>query len=142
MSLYPFVGVNAESRARRRWSQEENERLLWARDVEGKEWDEISQEIAGRSESGCKNHHYVLHSAASSNGNSDLSGGTFWSEEEDSKLRDLKKSKMNKTWIDVAAGLPGRSPRACETRHRNKNDPRKFSSKGKTFWNVIDWASK
>jgi hypothetical protein len=97
-----------------KWAEDEDIKLKYAVLTHGdKDWGAIAALVPGRTKGQCKNrwHHVLDPSIDRATGRT----GT-WSEDEDIKLKDAVQTHGGKNWDAVAAMVPGRATRQCQSR--------------------------
>lgn len=105
----------SQSKAPRRWTQEEDNLLLLSVQKHGaRNWKKIAEDVPGR------NHVQCLQRWRKALDPSVVKG--HWSPEEDEKLLALV-SENPKNWGHVAKGIEGRTAKQCRERFRNHLDP-------------------
>ena len=108
----PQKSVDTHRRKQRNWSPQE-EQLLVSLRAGGKDWDEVSKRLPGRSLWACqKRHGYIRHR----NGHGESCSGSSWTKTEVEDLMALVEREGTQ-WSKIAESFPGRSPEACRIRY-------------------------
>jgi hypothetical protein len=112
--------------SKRRWTLEEDTKLIDAVGEYGEDWGEVAAMIPGRTNLQCRARWLSSFDPVTTDGGTD--GGTEggykgkWTPEEDAKLNEAVE-KLGKDWIAVAALVPDRTKRQCRSRWVANLDP-------------------
>jgi myb proto-oncogene protein len=113
--------ITLEAGCTGKWVEDEDTKLKDAAETHGgKNWGAIATLIPGRTIKQCNNrwHDVVNPSIDQATG---LTGK--WTEDEDSKLKDAVLTHGGKNWVAIAALIPGRTRKQCNSRWKDVLDP-------------------
>jgi myb proto-oncogene protein len=118
-----------------KWAEDEDSKLRDAVQRHGgKNWDDISALVPGRTRNLCKSR---WHNALDPSIDQTPPGRTGeWAEEEDIKLKDAVQTHGGKDWAAITALVPGRSNIQCRNRWYDALDPSNDRASGRTG----EWA--
>ena len=118
---YSLTRSTREGKTSRRWTEQED-KLLRERVEEGKSWEEIAEELPGRSPRAVKAHHSYLPSRAT---DAPKTVKKRFTREEDELLLELG-PRRDLTWAEKAKSFPERSTAAVQRRYQKlKKGPRR-----------------
>jgi hypothetical protein len=114
------------TRARRRWTVDEDTRLKKAvlvqtHDGEKKNWDAIAALVPGRTRQQCCNRWYDALDPRNVRTTTHMDK---WTPDEDDKLKEAVQMHNGKNWFAIATLVPGRTRQQCSFRWRDVFDPR------------------
>jgi myb proto-oncogene protein len=105
--------------SKRRWTQEEDTKLIDAVGHYGEDWGEVAAMIPGRTNLQCRARWLSSFDPVTTDDGTEGGNKGKWTPEEDANLTEAVE-KLGKNWVAVAALIPGRTNKKCRFRWFNR----------------------